>query len=332
MAKEKKEKEEFNTIELALQSLAKRFEGEIVNYGNTKLGDIDVIPTGSLSLDFATGIGGLPRGRIIELYGSESSGKSTLSLNVIANAQKMGGGCMLIDTEQSFHKDYAKTIGVDVEKLIVVQPTFGENALTIMETMINTGKIMCIVVDSVPGLAPRSVIEGEFGQANMGSQARLVSQAMIKLAGPIHKANVLVIFINQTRQNLSGYGSPIQTPGGNSLKFYDSMKIQLSKTLLKNGDGEVYGQTVEAYIMKNKLSDPFKKAQFTLTYGIGIDKEKEILDMAIEKGIVAKNGSWFSYGEVRLGQGEKNSCMLLRESEELKNEILEKVKKCQTTA
>ena len=289
---------------------------------------VDSISTGSLTLDIATGIGGLPRGRIIEIYGPESSGKTTLALHCIAEAQKLGGDAAFVDAEHALDPVYAANLGVDVDSLIVSQPDFGEQALEITEQLVSSGAVDIVVVDSVAALVPKSEIEGDMGDSHVGQHARLMSQALRILAGTINKTNCIVIFINQLREKIGVmYGNPEVTTGGRALKFYSSMRIDVRKIeQLKGAGSEFIGSRTRAKIVKNKVAPPFKSAEFDIMYGEGISKVGEILDMAVQYDIVHKGGSWFSYGDRRLGQGRDNVKEIIKNEPDLAAELEQKIK------
>ena len=315
-------------LELALGQIEKQYgKGAVMRLGQKNTLNVEAVSTGSLSLDIATGIGGLPRGRIIEIYGPESSGKTTLALQVIAEVQKKGGEAAFVDAEHALDPEYAANLGVDVDSLLVAQPDNGEQALEITETLARSGAIEVVVIDSVAALVPRAEIEGEMGDAHVGLQARLMSQALRKIAGCVSKSNCIVIFINQLRLKVGVmYGNPETTTGGNALKFYASIRIDVRRIeQLKNGT-ELIGSRTRAKIVKNKVAPPFKEAEFDIMYGKGLSREGEILDMGVKLDIVQKSGAWFSYGETRLGQGRDNSKEFLANNPEIMQEIETKVR------
>lgn len=315
-------------LETALSQIEKQYgKGAVMRLGQNKAMNVEAISTGSIALDAATGIGGLPRGRIIEIYGPESSGKTTLALHVVAEAQKLGGEAAFVDAEHALDPHYAANLGVDVESLLVSQPDNGEQALEITEALARSGAIDVLVVDSVAALVPRAEIEGDMGDSHVGLQARLMSQALRKLAGAIAKSNCLVIFINQLREKIGVvYGNPETTTGGRALKFYASMRIDVRKIeQLKATGNEFVGSRTRAKIVKNKVAPPFKDAEFDIMYGRGISKEGEILDLAVKYNIINKSGAWFSYNEMRLGQGRDNVKELLRSKPEMMEEIKQKL-------
>ncbi|MBQ8145430.1 MAG: recombinase RecA [Clostridia bacterium] len=314
-------------LETALSQIKKECGDEAIR----RLGDqadmqISAVSTGSLNLDLALGIGGLPRGRIVEIYGPESSGKTTVALHSVAEAQKLGGTAAFIDAEHALDPIYAKAIGVNIDELLVSQPDSGEQALEITEKLVNSGAVDIIVIDSVAALVPRQEIEGSMGDSHMGLQARLMSQALRKLSGAISKTNCIVIFINQLREKLNVmYGNPETTTGGRALKFYASVRIEVRKAdILKNGS-EAYGNHVKCKVVKNKVAPPFKTAEFDILYGTGISKSSEIMDVAIELGIVEKSGSWFSYNGQKVAQGKDNTRKYFEDNPELMKELETKI-------
>ena len=316
-------------LEAAMKNIKKKFgDGAVMRLGENSSLKVDSISTGSLTLDIATGIGGLPRGRIIEIYGPESSGKTTLALHCIAEAQKLGGDAAFVDAEHALDPVYAANLGVDVDSLIVSQPDFGEQALEITEQLVSSGAVDIVVVDSVAALVPKSEIEGDMGDSHVGQHARLMSQALRILAGTINKTNCIVIFINQLREKIGVmYGNPEVTTGGRALKFYSSMRIDVRKIeQLKGAGSEFIGSRTRAKIVKNKVAPPFKSAEFDIMYGEGISKVGEILDMAVQYDIVHKGGSWFYYGDRRLGQGRDNVKEIIKNEPELAAELEQKIK------
>ena len=316
-------------LDLAIKQIDKVFgKGTLVRLGEKNIEPIASISTGSLGLDIALGIDGVPRGRIMEIYGPESSGKTTLALHVVAQAQAEGSICAFVDAEHALDVKYANNLGVDTDNLLVSQPDFGEQALDVVETLTRSGAVDLIVIDSVAALTPKTEIEGDMGDAHVGLQARLMSQALRKLTGIIHKMGTTIIFINQIRMKIGtmGYGSPETTTGGNALKFYSSVRIDIRKiATLKQGD-EVIGNRTRAKVIKNKVAPPFHQAEFDIMFGEGISKEGELVDYAVKLDIIDKSGSWFSYGETRLGQGRENVKALLKEKPELALEIENKIK------
>lgn len=315
-------------LEMAMSQIEKTFgKGAVMKLGEEMRMNVESIPTGSLSLDLALGIGGLPRGRIVEIYGPESSGKTTLALHAIAEAQRLGGDVAFIDAEHALDPVYAKNLGVDVENLIVSQPDTGEQALEIAEMLVRSGAIDVIVVDSVAALVPKAEIEGEMGDSHVGLHARLMSQALRKLAGVINKSNTIAIFLNQLREKVGVmYGNPEVTTGGRALKFYASVRLEVRKQELIKQGTDVMGVRTKVKVVKNKVAPPFKEAEFDIMYGEGISKEGSILDVAAEMNILQKSGTWYNYGELRLGQGRENSKKYLRENPELRDEIEAKVR------
>ncbi len=316
-------------LELAIKQIDKSFgKGALMRLGDKEIEPIDAISTGSLGLDMALGIGGIPKGRIIEIYGPESSGKTTLALQTIASAQKEGAICAFIDAEHALDVYYAKNLGVDIDNLLVSQPDFGEQALEILETLVRSGAVDLVVVDSVAALTPKVEIEGEMGDTHVGLQARLMSQALRKLTAILHKMNTTLIFINQIRMKIGtmGYGSPETTTGGNALKFYASVRIDVRKiATLKQGDSQI-GNRVKAKVVKNKVAPPFRQAEFDIMFGEGISFEGELIDYGVKLDIIDKSGSWFSYGATKLGQGKENAKQTLKDNPELKEEIEHKIK------
>lgn len=314
-------------LETALGQIEKQFgKGAVMRLGKNEAMHVDAISTGSLTLDMALGIGGLPRGRIIEIYGPESSGKTTLALHCIAEGQKNGGYAAFIDVEHALDPIYAKALGVDVDSLLVSQPDTGEQALEITESLVRSGAIDVIVVDSVAALVPRAEIEGEMGDSHVGLQARLMSQALRKLAGAISKSNCVAIFINQLREKVGViYGNPEVTPGGRALKFYSSVRLDIRRIETLKANGEVIGSRTRAKVVKNKISPPFKEAEFDILYGKGISRDGELMDLAVKLDIIKKSGSWFYYNDSKLAQGRENVKEYLNSNPTLAKEIKEKV-------
>ncbi len=310
-------------LEAAMSQIEKQFgKGSVMRLGDQQQTDIETIPTGALSLDIALGVGGLPRGRIIEIYGPESSGKTTVALHCVAEAQKMGGTCAFIDAEHALDPNYASIIGVDVDNLLLSQPDTGEQALDITETLVRSGCIDVIVIDSVAALVPRAEIEGEMGDSHVGLQARLMSQGLRKLTGIIAKSGTVCIFINQLREKIGVmFGNPETTTGGRALKFYSSVRLDVRKTeTLKNGT-DVVGNHVRVKIVKNKVAPPFKEAEFDILYGQGISREGSIIDLAVENNIIDKSGAWFAYKGNKIGQGKENARQYLIDNPEICQEI-----------
>jgi len=328
MAEDKEKLAKLKALQLTLDKLDKAYgKGTVMKMSDVAINDIDAISTGSLGLDLALGVGGYPRGRVIEIYGPESSGKTTLTLHAIAEAQKAGGIAAFIDAEHAFDRFYAQNLGVDIDNLIISQPDYGEQALEIADNLISSGAIDIIVIDSVAALTPKSEIEGEMGDSKMGLHARLMSQALRKLTGTIHKTNCTVIFINQLRDKIGVmFGSPETTTGGNALKFYSSIRLDIRRrTQIKDGD-KVIGNSTKVKVVKNKVAPPFAIAEFDIMYGKGISKTGEILDLGVEFGIVKKSGSWFSYGDTKLGQGRDAVKALILDNPELADELEAKIK------
>ena len=320
--------EKKKALEAAMSQIEKQFgKGSVMKLGEFKAMEIEAIPTGALSLDIALGIGGVPRGRIIEVFGPESSGKTTLALHIVAEAQKMGGEAAFIDAEHALDPVYAKKLGVDIDNLIVSQPDTGEQALEITESLVRSGALDVIVVDSVAALVPKAEIDGDMGDSHMGLQARLMSQALRKLAGAINKSKTVLIFINQLREKIGVmFGNPETTTGGRALKFYASVRMDIRKIENIKQDGEVKGNRVRVKVIKNKVAPPFREAEFDIVYGQGISKEGNILDMAVNLDIVEKAGSWFSYNGERIGQGRENVKKYLKENPKMLEEIEGKVR------
>ena len=325
MAKEKQDiaKEKLKALQLTLDKLERSYgKGAIMKLGDNPIEDIPAISTGSIGLDAALGVGGLPKGRVVEIYGPESSGKTTLALHAIAEAQKGGGIAAFIDAEHAFDRFYAQNLGIDVSNLLISQPDNGEQALEITENLIRSGAIDIIVIDSVAALTPRSEIEGEMGDSKMGLQARLMSQALRKLTGTISKTGACCIFINQLREKIGVmFGNPETTTGGNALKFYSSVRLDIRRiSQIKEGDN-VTGSRVRVKVVKNKVAPPFQKAEFDIVYGKGFSKTGEIIDLGVEFGIIKKSGSWYSYGDTKLGQGRDAVKNLLEDNPELSDEL-----------
>lgn len=320
--------EKKKALEAAMSQIEKQFgKGSVMKLGEFKAMEIEAIPTGALSLDMALGIGGVPRGRIIEVFGPESSGKTTLALHIIAEAQKTGGEAAFIDAEHALDPVYAKKLGVDIDNLIVSQPDTGEQALEITEALVRSGALDVIVVDSVAALVPKAEIDGEMGDSHMGLQARLMSQALRKLAGAINKTKTVLIFINQLREKIGVmFGNPETTTGGRALKFYASVRLDIRKIENIKQDGEVKGNRVRVKVIKNKVAPPFREAEFDIVYGEGISKAGNILDMAVNMDIVEKSGSWFSYNGDRIGQGRENVKRYLQDNPEILEDIEKKVR------
>jgi len=327
MADDKEKSAKLKALQLTLDKLDKTYgKGSVMRLGDEVVEDIDAIPSGSLGLDIALGVGGYPRGRVIEIYGPESSGKTTLTLHAIAEAQKAGGIAAFIDAEHAFDRFYAENLGIDIENLIISQPDYGEQALEITDNLIRSGAVDIVVIDSVAALTPKSEIEGEMGDSKMGLHARLMSQALRKLTGSISKTKCTVIFINQLREKIGVmFGNPETTTGGNALKFYASIRLDIRRrTQIKDGDN-VIGNMTKVKVVKNKVAPPFKIAEFDIMYGEGISKVGEILDLAVDYNIVKKSGSWFSYGDTKLGQGRDAVKSLIKDNPELADELEGKI-------
>jgi len=315
-------------IDLALSQIEKQFgKGAIMRLGNEEpLPDVAAIPTGSLSLDLALGVGGVPRGRVIEVFGPESSGKTTLALHIVAEAQKLGGIAAFVDAEHALDIGYARKLGVSTDDLLVSQPDTGEQALEITEMLVRSGAIDVLVIDSVAALVPKAEIEGDMGDSHMGLQARLMSQALRKLTGIISKSNCCVIFINQIRMKIGVmFGNPETTTGGNALKFYASVRMDIRKIASLKQGNDIIGSRTKVKVVKNKVAPPFKEVEFDILYGEGISKEGDLLDLAVEKGVVDKSGAWFSYDKERIGQGRENSRIFLKDNPVVAGQIKEKL-------
>lgn len=320
--------EKFKALKLTMEKIDKDFgKGSVMMMNEKATGPQEVVSTGSIGLDVALGIGGLPKGRIVEIYGPESSGKTTIATHVIAEAQKKGGMCAIIDAEHAFDSSYAQKLGVDVDNLLISQPDYGEQALEIADRLILSGALDVVVIDSVAALVPKGELEGEMGDSKMGLQARLMSQALRKLTATIAKTNTICIFINQLREKIGVmFGNPETTTGGNALKFYASVRLDIRRAAqIKDGD-EAIGNRVKVKVVKNKVAPPFRSAEFDIVFGEGISKVGEIIDMGVELGIVNKSGSWFSYNSDKLGQGRDAVKQLLRDNPELSNEIEVKIR------
>ena len=317
------------SLELAIKQIDKQFgKGTILRMGDREIEPIDAINTGSLGLDLALGIGGVPKGRIVEIYGPESSGKTTLTLHLIAQCQKAGGVCAFVDAEHALDPNYAKNLGVDIDNLYISQPDFGEQALDVVETLARSGAVDLIVVDSVAALTPKNEIDGDMGDQHVGLQARLMSQALRKLTSVVHKMGAAVIFINQIRMKIGamGYGTPETTTGGNALKFYSSVRIDVRRiATLKQGEDPV-GNRVRVKVVKNKVAPPFKQAEFDIMFGEGISREGELMDYGVKLDIIDKSGAWFSYDSTKLGQGRENAKAFLKENEAIATEIENKIR------
>jgi len=322
------EQDREKAVELAIAQIERQFgKGSIMRLGGEEVIDVPVIPTGALSLDMALGVGGIPRGRVIEIYGPEAGGKTTLALHIVSEAQKMGGLAAFIDAEHALDVGYARKIGVDVDNLLIAQPDTGEQALEIAETLVRSGALDVLVIDSVAALVPKAELEGDMGDAQMGLQARLMSQALRKLTGTISKSKTCVIFINQLRMKIGMFmGNPETTTGGNALKFYASMRLDIRKiTALKQGEN-VVGNRVRVKVVKNKVAPPFRETEFDIIFGEGISKEGDVLDLAVNNGIIERSGTWYSYKGDRLGQGRENVRLALKENAELLAKIEDEVR------
>lgn len=321
--------EKEHALETALSQIEKRFgKGSIMKLGDdTARLNVEVIPTGSLSLDIALGVGGVPRGRVVEIFGPESSGKTTVALHIVAQAQKIGGTAAFIDAEHALDPAYAKRLGVNIDDLLVSQPDTGEQALEIAEALVRSGAVDVVVIDSVAALVPQAEIDGEMGDAHVGLQARLMSQALRKLTGAISKSKSVAIFINQLREKVGViYGNPETTPGGRALKFYASVRLDVRKAdTIKNG-ADVIGTHTRVKVVKNKVAPPFKQAEFDIIYGEGISRESDILDLAVDQDIISKSGSWYSYNDNRIGQGKENAKQFLKDNPEVCRDIEEKIR------
>ncbi len=325
----KREMDKAKALESALAQIERQFgKGSIMKLGaDSPAMDIEATSTGSLGLDIALGIGGLPKGRIIEIYGPESSGKTTLTLHVVAEEQKKGGVCAFVDAEHALDPQYAKKLGVDLNELLISQPDTGEQALEIVDTLVRSGAVSLVVIDSVAALVPKSEIEGDMGDMQMGSQARLMSQAMRKLTASIGRSNCMVIFINQIRMKIGVmFGSPETTTGGNALKFYASVRLDIRRIGAIKEREDVVGNTTRVKVVKNKVAPPFKQVEFDIMYGEGISKTGELLDIGVKAGIVEKSGSWYSYGDERIGQGRENAKVFLKANPAIANELEEKIR------
>ena len=316
-------------LELALSQIDRQFgKGSIMRLGDNYVPTMDnVISTGCLSLDVALGVGGIPRGRVVEIYGPEASGKTTLALHIVAEAQKTGGFAAFIDAEHAVDPDYSKRLGVNTEELLISQPDTGEQALEICETLVRSGALDVIVIDSVAALVPRAELEGDMGDSHMGLQARLMSQALRKLTGTVSRSNTTVIFINQIREKIGVmFGNPETTPGGRALKFYSSVRLEIRRiTTIKDGT-EMVGSRVRVKVVKNKVAPPFKKSEFDIMYGLGISYVGDIIDLAVEGNIVEKTGAWYSYDDMKIGQGRENAKSFLTENSDILDAVTEKVK------
>jgi recombination protein RecA len=323
----KEEENKTKAIDMAVSHIEKLFgKGSIMKLGEKPIEAVPVIPTGSIALDIALGVGGLPRGRVIEIFGPEASGKTTLALQVVGEIQKIGGSAAFIDAEHALDVAYAKKIGVKTDELLISQPDTGEQALEITEILVRSGGIDIVVVDSVAALVPKAEIEGDMGDAHMGLQARLMSQALRKLTATISKSMTTVIFINQIRQKIGiMFGNPETTTGGNALKFYSSVRLDIRRIASIKDGQEVVGSRTRVKVVKNKVAPPFKEAEFDIIFGLGISREGDLVDLGVDAGIVEKSGTWYSYGDIRIGQGRENAKDYLKKHEEAANEIYAKI-------
>ncbi len=325
----KRDNEKQKALDSALAQIERQFgKGSIMKLGaDNPVQEIEATSTGSLGLDIALGIGGLPKGRIIEIYGPESSGKTTLTLHCVAEEQKKGGVCAFVDAEHALDPQYAKKLGVDLDELLISQPDTGEQALEITDTLVRSGAVSMVVVDSVAALTPKSELEGDMGDHNVGTQARLMSQAMRKLTGSISRSNCMVIFINQIRMKIGVmFGSPETTTGGNALKFYSSVRLDIRRIGAIKDRDEIVGNSTRVKVVKNKVAPPFKQVEFDIMYGEGISKTGELLDLGVNAGVVEKSGAWYSYGDERIGQGRENAKIFLSENEDIAYELEDKIR------
>ncbi|MFW6172356.1 MAG: recombinase RecA [Elusimicrobiota bacterium] len=317
-------------LDRAVTQIERRFgKGSIMRLGDDKYNkNVDAIPTGALTLDIALGVGGIPRGRVVEIYGPEASGKTTLSLELVASAQKLGGNAAYIDAEHALDPVYSKKIGVDIDNLLISQPDYGEQALEVAETLVRSGAVDIIVIDSVAALVPKTELEGDMGDSHVGLQARLMSQALRKLTSTISKSTTTTIFVNQIREKIGiMFGNPETTPGGRALKFYSTVRLDIRRIGSIKSGSDAVGNRIRVKVAKNKVAPPFKKAEFDIIYGEGISEEGCIMDMALKENIISKSGTWYSYGDQQLGQGRMNTIEYLKENSDLKKEIEDKVKK-----
>ena len=321
-------KEKLKAVSAALSAIEKQFgKGAIMSLGACEETDVAVIPTGSVGLDLALGIGGLPRGRVVEIYGPESSGKTTLTLHAVAEEQKKGGVCAFVDAEHALDPQYAKKLGVNLDELLISQPDTGEQALEIVDTLVRSGAVSMVVIDSVAALVPKAEIEGDMGDMQMGSQARLMSQAMRKLTASIGRSNCMVIFINQIRMKIGVmFGSPETTTGGNALKFYASVRLDIRRIGAIKDRDEVVGNTTRVKVVKNKVAPPFKQVEFDIMYGEGISKMGELVDIGVKAGVVEKSCAWYSYGDERIGQGRENAKLFLKQNPSVAMSIEDKIR------